>query len=116
MTSDRFPLITEEGHRLLRQLEEHPHAPRYTHPGYNRLTAEGLRRAKAFAAELRASPPLWRHGEVPESRSSPPGDLREGEEAEGAAPRDEPPQRVRREEDQGVPPLRTLAARVSAGS
>jgi len=65
MTSDRFPLITEEGHRLLRRLEEHPHAPRYTHPGYNRLTAEGLRRAKAFAAELRASPPLWRHGEVP---------------------------------------------------
>ena len=65
MTSDRFPLITEEGHRLLRQLEEHPHAPRYTHPGYNRLTAEGLRRAKAFAAELRTSPPLWRHGEVP---------------------------------------------------
>lgn len=62
---DRFPLITEEGHRLLQRLEEHPHAPRYTHPGYNRMTPDGLRRANAFAAELRDSPPLWRHGEVP---------------------------------------------------
>ena len=62
---DRFPLITEEGHRLLQRLEEHPHAPRYTHLGYNRMTPNGLRRAQAFAAELRDSPPLWRHGEVP---------------------------------------------------
>src|SRR5574337_520003 len=62
---DRFPLITEEGHRLLRRLEEHPHAPRYTHRGYNRMTPDGLRRAKAFAAELWANPPAWNHGEVP---------------------------------------------------
>ena len=62
---DRFPLITAEGHRLLQRLEEHPQAPRYTHPGYNRMTPDGLRRAKALAAQLRDSPPLWRHGEVP---------------------------------------------------
>jgi phenylacetate-CoA ligase len=63
--TDRFPLITEEGHRLLRQLEEHPHAPRYTHPGYNRLTPDGLRCAKAFADELRANPPAWKYGAAP---------------------------------------------------
>ncbi|MEK7787908.1 MAG: hypothetical protein AAB658_21090, partial [Chloroflexota bacterium] len=62
---DRFPLITEQGHRLLRRLEEHPHAPRYTHRGYNRMTVEGLRRARAFADELKTAPPGWQHGEVP---------------------------------------------------
>ncbi len=62
---DRFPLITERGLRLLRRLEEHPHAPRYTHRGYNRLTAEGLRRARAFADELKTASPGWQHGEVP---------------------------------------------------
>ena len=65
LPTDRFPLITEQGHRLLRRLEEHPHAPRYTHRGYNRLTAEGLRRARAFADELKTAPPGWQHGEVP---------------------------------------------------
>lgn len=65
LPTDRFPLITEQGHRLLRRLEEHPHAPRYTHRGYNRLTAEGLRRVRAFADELKTAPPGWQHGEVP---------------------------------------------------
>ncbi|MBI3243526.1 MAG: AMP-binding protein [Chloroflexi bacterium] len=66
LPTDRFPLITERGHRLLRRLEEHLHAPRFTHRGYNRLTAEGLRRARAFAEELKITPPTWRHGEVPD--------------------------------------------------
>jgi len=61
----RFPLITEAGHRRLHWLMEHPQAPRYTHPGYNRVTVEGLRRAQAFANEIRASPPRWRYRQVP---------------------------------------------------
>ncbi len=65
LPTDRFPLITEQGHRLLRRLEEHPHAPRYTHRGYNRLTTDGLRHARAFADELKTAPPSWQHGEVP---------------------------------------------------
>ncbi|MBL8058867.1 MAG: AMP-binding protein [Anaerolineales bacterium] len=59
----RFPLITPEGAALLRRLEEHPHAPRYTHPGVDRLTPAGLRRAAEFEAQLGAGaepgPPAW---------------------------------------------------------
>ena len=60
----RFPLLTASGARLLRKLQEHPCAPHYTHPGYNRLTLAGLQRAREFAVELQ-TPPSWRPGEVP---------------------------------------------------
>ncbi len=45
----RFPLIDAAGARLLRRLEEHPQAPRFTHPGVDRLTPAGLQRAAEFA-------------------------------------------------------------------
>lgn len=65
--AERFPLLTEPGRRLLQRMREHPHAPRYTAQCGNRLTAEGLRRVRAFEAELTASeidwsaehPPAW---------------------------------------------------------
>lgn len=63
--ADRIPLITEAGQQRLRWLTEHPHAPRYTHPGYNRVTAAGLRRARAFADEIKFSPPRWGLKETP---------------------------------------------------
>lgn len=62
----RFPLITSEGAALLRRLEEHAQAPRYTHPGVDRLTSDGLRRLAEFEAELSGQadwlpgqPPAW---------------------------------------------------------
>ncbi len=61
----RIPLITDAGQQRLVWLTEHPHAPRYTHPGYNRLTAEGLRRTRAFADEIKFSPPRWGSGQTP---------------------------------------------------
>lgn len=64
LPTDRFPLITESGARLLHRLEEHAHAPRFTHPGVDRLTPEGLERARKFAEELQTTP-AWNHGEVP---------------------------------------------------
>ena len=45
---DRFPLLTPAGAALLRRLEEHPHAPRYTHPGVDRLTPAGRRAAADY--------------------------------------------------------------------
>jgi phenylacetate-CoA ligase len=63
--SDRFPLLTEHGRRLLQWMREHPHAPRYTAQSGNRLTAEYLRRVRAFEAELNAAPRGWPHGAVP---------------------------------------------------
>lgn len=61
----RFPLITDEGQRLLHRLQEHPHAPRYTHLGYDRVTPTGVRETRTYADEIRNAPPCWRHGEVP---------------------------------------------------
>jgi phenylacetate-CoA ligase len=63
--TDRFPLLSDEGRRLLRWLREHPHAPRYTAQCGNRLTAEYLRRVRAFDAELNATPKGWPPGAVP---------------------------------------------------
>ena len=63
--AERFPLLTDEGRRLLQWMREHPHAPRYTAQCGNRLTAEGLRRVRAFEAELNAAPKGWQPGAVP---------------------------------------------------
>jgi phenylacetate-CoA ligase len=62
---DRFPLITESGYRLLKRLEEHAHAPRFTHPGYNGITLPGLARARDFGETLAAAGPGWLAGEGP---------------------------------------------------
>ncbi len=62
---NRFPLLTEAGRRLLRELEENSHAPRFTHPGCDRLTADGLRRVRAFEAELQSAPVGWQPGALP---------------------------------------------------
>jgi phenylacetate-CoA ligase len=45
---------------------DHPHAPRFTHPGIDRLTPRGLRRAREFAAQLHDEPPRWRPGALPD--------------------------------------------------
>ena len=65
LPTDRFPLITESGARLLLRLEEHVHAPRFTHPGVDHLTPRGLERARKFAEELQ-TPPARKHGEAPD--------------------------------------------------
>ena len=46
------------GQRLL-WLEEHPHAPRFTHPGVDRVTPEGLRATAAFAESIQVAPSRW---------------------------------------------------------
>lgn len=63
--SDRFPLLPPDAAQRLRWLEEHPHAPRFTHPGVDRVTAAGLAAATAYAETVRATPPRWQPGEPP---------------------------------------------------
>jgi phenylacetate-CoA ligase len=63
--SDRFPLLTDDGRRLLKWLREHPHAPRYTAQCGNRLTADYVRRVRAFDAELTSTPRGWQPGTLP---------------------------------------------------
>lgn len=63
---ERFPLLTDAGRALLKRLREHPHAPRYTAECGNRLTAEYLRRVRAFEAEMRSTPVGWAPGSYPD--------------------------------------------------
>lgn len=51
--------MTESGYALLKRLEEHAHAPKFTHPGYNRITPQGMARAQAFAQQLTRGP-VWK--------------------------------------------------------
>lgn len=61
-----FPNMSAHGRKMLKWLREHPHAPRYTAKSGNKLTDEGLRRVRAFEAELRASPAGWKPDTVPD--------------------------------------------------
>ena len=61
----RYPLMTDEGRRLLQWLHESEFAPRYNHHCGPRLTAERLGRVRAFESELRESPPRWTPGVLP---------------------------------------------------
>ncbi|MBI3243521.1 MAG: capsule biosynthesis protein CapK [Chloroflexi bacterium] len=63
--AERFPLITNDGRRLLKRLREHPHAPRYTAVCGNRLTVEYLRRVHEYEAELNSAPKGWPPGGFP---------------------------------------------------
>lgn len=64
--AERFPLLTETGRARLRELREHPCAPRYNHPCGEQLTAEGLAEVRSFETALATAPRGWRHGELPE--------------------------------------------------
>jgi phenylacetate-CoA ligase len=66
VSAERFPLLTDAGRALLRRLREHPHAPRWTAECGNRLTAEYLRRVRAFEAELQTAPVGWPPGGYPD--------------------------------------------------
>ncbi|HXG65860.1 MAG TPA: capsule biosynthesis protein CapK [Blastocatellia bacterium] len=62
---ERFPLLTQEGRRLLEWMWEHPHAPRYNHRCGDMLTRDGLQRVRDYEAELNAAQKGWAWGESP---------------------------------------------------
>jgi phenylacetate-CoA ligase len=63
--TDRFPLLTDAGRRLLTRLREHPHAPRWNFRCGERLTAAGLEGVRAYAGALRTGRGGWRPGGLP---------------------------------------------------
>jgi phenylacetate-CoA ligase len=63
--SERFPLLTERSRALLRRLQQHAHAPRWTYQCGERLTAAGLADVQAFAARQRSERRGWKSGETP---------------------------------------------------
>jgi phenylacetate-CoA ligase len=62
---ERFPLLNEEGRKLLMWMWEHPSAPRYTHQCGDRITREAIERIRAYEKELLSSPRGWRERERP---------------------------------------------------
>jgi phenylacetate-CoA ligase len=50
--AERLPLLSEDGRKLLRWMQEHPNAPKYNYQCGDQLTAEMLERVRAYEAEL----------------------------------------------------------------
>jgi len=65
-TEERFPTLTDEGRRLLQWMQEHPCAPTFNHRCGDRMDSAGRERVRAYELELRAQPPMWSHGELPD--------------------------------------------------
>jgi phenylacetate-CoA ligase len=61
----RYPLLTDDGRRLLKRLLEHPAAPRYNFQCGDQLAREHLERVRAYEAELNAAQNEWAFGETP---------------------------------------------------
>jgi len=63
--AQRYPLLTDDGRRLLKRLLEHPNAPRYNFQCGDQLAREHLERVRAYEAELNAAKNEWAFGETP---------------------------------------------------
>jgi phenylacetate-CoA ligase len=64
--AERFPLLTERSRAMLRRLQQHAHAPRWTYQCGDRLDAAGLADVRAFADRQRTEPRGWKCGETPD--------------------------------------------------
>jgi phenylacetate-CoA ligase len=63
--AERFPLLTDRSRALLRRLQQHAHAPRWTYQCGERLHAAGLADVQAFAERQRSKRQGWKFGEMP---------------------------------------------------
>jgi phenylacetate-CoA ligase len=63
--SERFPLLTDRSRAMLRRLQQHPHAPRWSWQCGERLNAAGLADVRAFAARQRSEPRAWKPSDPP---------------------------------------------------
>ena len=61
-----FPMLDEQGVRMLRWFREHPHAPRYNWRTGERLDAAALERIHGFDRRVKLGPQPWNRGELPE--------------------------------------------------
>lgn len=55
--AERFPLLTPALEKTLKTYREHPAAPRFNYACGDRLTAEGLRRVRAFESQIKRRRP-----------------------------------------------------------
>ena len=57
-------MLTDEGRKFLRDMREHPNAPKFNYSCGDQLSQEGLKRLLSYEQELRAKQG-WIHGEMP---------------------------------------------------
>ncbi|MCM2315594.1 MAG: AMP-binding protein [Thermoanaerobaculia bacterium] len=63
---ERFPLLDEDGARMLSRLRQHPNAPRWNLATGDRLDAAMLERVRQWEAALGAPSPGWTPGRPPD--------------------------------------------------
>jgi phenylacetate-CoA ligase len=64
--AERYPLLTDDGRKLLKWMQEHPNAPKYNYQCGDQLTGEMLERVRAYEDQLRSSKNSWASGETPD--------------------------------------------------
>jgi phenylacetate-CoA ligase len=62
----RSPLLTNDGRKFLKWMQEHPNAPKYNYQCGDQLTAEMLERVRAYEDQLRSPKQAWAFGETPD--------------------------------------------------
>jgi phenylacetate-CoA ligase len=63
--AERFPLLTDRSRALLRRLQQHAHAPRWSYQCGERLDDAGLADVQAFAERQRLERRGWKFGQSP---------------------------------------------------
>ncbi|MBF0499989.1 MAG: hypothetical protein HQM09_07640 [Candidatus Riflebacteria bacterium] len=63
--AERFPLLNEEGLKMLDRLRGHPCAPRFNHPCGDMLTQAGFEAVHTYETNLADAPRGWAEGSVP---------------------------------------------------
>src|SRR5437870_1117693 len=64
--TERLPLLTNEGRKLLKWMQEHPNAPKYNYQCGDQLTGEMLAQVRAYEDELRSSKTAWTNEQTPD--------------------------------------------------
>src|ERR1051326_292534 len=64
--AERFPLLTDRSRALLRRLQQHAHAPRWTYQCGDRLDARGLADVHAFSQRQRSQRRGWKFERPPD--------------------------------------------------
>ena len=64
--TERAPLLTNDGRKLLKWMQEHPNAPKYNYQCGDQLTGDMLERVRAYEDQLRSLKKAWASGETPD--------------------------------------------------
>jgi phenylacetate-CoA ligase len=64
--AERLPLLTNDGRKLLKWMQEHPNAPKYNYQCGDQLTGEMLERVRTYEDELHSYKTVWTNEQTPD--------------------------------------------------